>query len=34
MTCSFDQFGEAKKARVFGNMTEMGVDIARLEFLE
>lgn len=32
--CSFDQFSEAKKARVYGNMTEMGVDIARLEFLE
>lgn len=34
MTCSFDQFKEAKKVRIHGNMTEIGVDIARLEFLE
>lgn len=32
--CSPDQFVEAKKVRAYGQMTEVGVEIKRLEFLE
>lgn len=32
--CSPDQFVEAKKVRAYGQMTEVGVEVKRLEFLE
>ncbi|MCF7815861.1 MAG: hypothetical protein K9M10_03800 [Candidatus Pacebacteria bacterium] len=33
-TCTPDQFVEAKKAHAYGQMTELGVEVKRLEFLE